>query len=101
MKNHQFSSLFAPAAAALIAFAPTAQASSLATPTAIVQVSFTGGGKRDFLSTPFVRAVEKTGTVAAVASATSVTLTNSTGATYSNAAYPHIVTGKQIGRAHV
>lgn len=85
MKNHQLiRPLFALAVAALFANAPTAQANSLAGPTAILQITFTGGGKRDFISTPFVRTAEKTGTVASVPSTNTITLTDSQSATYAN-----------------
>lgn len=84
MKNQKLiRPLFALAAAALT-IAPAAQANSLATPSAIVQITFAGGGKRDFISTPFVRPTEQTGTVASVGSATTITLTDSASATYGN-----------------
>ena len=59
-------------------------AGNLADMFSIGQVSFVGGGKRDFLSTPFVRPVELNGTgvIASVNSATSLTL-DPDGADYS------------------
>ena len=58
------------------------QAASIASPASIVEISFTGGGKRDFVSTPFVRAGEVFGTIASVGSTTTLTLADEASATY-------------------
>ncbi|NBT48476.1 MAG: hypothetical protein EBT07_11805 [Actinobacteria bacterium] len=60
------------------------QAASIASPASIVEVSFAGGGKRDFVSTPYVRAEEASGTIGAVGSATTLTLVDEAAATYVN-----------------
>ena len=73
---------------ALASIVPTpTYANSLAGPTAIVQVTFAGGGKRDFISTPFVRTAEKTGTIAAGNTTNTITLIDSALATYPNDAF--------------
>ena len=73
---------------ALASIVPTpTYANSLAGPTAIVQVTFAGGGKRDFISTPFVRTAEKTGTIAAGNTTNTITLVDSEAATYANDAF--------------
>jgi hypothetical protein len=64
--------------------APSVQANSLAGPSAIVQISFAGGGKRDFISSPFVRAAEVTGTISAGNTSNNITLVDSQSATYVN-----------------
>jgi len=58
------------------------QAASIGSPASIVEISFAGGGKRDFVSTPFVRAEEASGTIASVGSTTTVTLADEASATY-------------------
>jgi len=58
------------------------QAASIASPASIVEISFAGGGKRDFVSTPFVRAGEVFGTIASVGSTTTLTLADEASATY-------------------
>jgi len=62
--------------------AASTQAASIGSPTSIVEISFAGGGKRDFVSTPYVRAGEVFGTIASVGSTTTVTLTDEASATY-------------------
>lgn len=64
--------------------APSVQANPLAGPSAIVQISFAGGGKRDFISSPFVRSAEVTGTISAGNTTNSITLVDSQSATYAN-----------------
>jgi len=58
------------------------QAASIASPVSIVEVSFAGGGKRDFVSTPFVRAEEASGTIASVGTTTTLTLADEGSANY-------------------
>lgn len=58
------------------------QAASIGSPASIVEISFAGGGKRDFVSTPYVRAGEAFGTIASVGSTTTLTLTDEASATY-------------------
>jgi hypothetical protein len=58
------------------------QAASIGSPASIVQISFAGDGKKDFISTPYVRAGEVFGTIASVGSTTTVTLTDEASATY-------------------
>jgi len=62
--------------------AASTQAASIGSPSSIVEISFAGGGKRDFVSTPYVRAGEVFGTIASVGSTTTVTLTDEASATY-------------------
>lgn len=84
--NH-YGTLFCLATLTLLGNVATMRAASLASPTSIVEISFAGGGKRDFISTPYVRAGEKYGTIGAVNSITSVTLIDEAAATYANAAF--------------
>ena len=63
------------------------QAASIASPASIVEISFAGSGKRDFVSTPYVRQGEAYGTIASVGSTTTLTLTDEASATYANARF--------------
>jgi len=58
------------------------QAASIASPVSIIEISFAGGGKRDFVSTPFVRAEEASGTIASVGNTTTLTLADKGNANY-------------------
>jgi hypothetical protein len=58
------------------------QAASIGSPASIVEISFAGGGKRDFVSTPYVRAGEAFGIITSVGSTTTLTLTDEASATY-------------------
>ena len=58
------------------------QAASIASPVSIFEISFAGGGKRDFVSTPFVRAEEASGTIASVGTTTTLTLADKASANY-------------------
>ena len=60
------------------------QAASIGSPASIVEISFAGGGKRDFVSTPYVRGEEASGTIASVGSTTTLTLADEASATYTN-----------------
>jgi len=60
------------------------QAASIGSPASIFEISFTGGGKRDFVSTPYVRAEEASGTIASVGSTTTLTLADEASAIYTN-----------------
>lgn len=73
---------FILAGISILGGAASTRAASIASPASIVEISFAGGGKRDFVSTPFVRAGEAYGTISSVGSATTLTLTDEASATY-------------------
>jgi len=66
----------------IIGGAASTQAASIGSPASIVEISFAGGGKRDFISTPYVRAGEAYGTIASVGSITTLTLADEASAVY-------------------
>lgn len=80
--NSLRASLVVLAGISILGGSASTQAASIGSPASIVEISFVGGGKRDFVSTPYVRAEEASGTIASVGSTTTLTLADEASATY-------------------